>query len=174
MRLSGSYVTVGTSLTADMGGFKSGETITLSWWNGTRQVTIKTVTASATGVALVSFKIGAGTYGKHEVKAVGSRGSSAKTSLNILRRVTASPSRGLAGTSVRVSVTGFAPGVTVEIGFYQGTTERVHRTVTTSAAGSASVTFTVPANASIGYHSIEASEHTSGNNASTSFDVRAP
>ena len=157
--LSPTAASVGRIITATLTHFKPGEVITLTWSNGERRLTLATVTASSSGRATVTFKVGTATRGNHAVKAAGSKGSKATANLNIVPRIKLTPSSGPAGTRVNVALTGYAPGFTVEVIWYDGVSPKVVKTVTTSATGSATTSFTVPSSATLGEHKVEAKEH---------------
>ena len=132
-------------------GFESGESVSVFW--DSRTSAGGTRTTSSSGEATIGTTVPTGGFGTHTVMARGaSSGRVATTYFTIIPTVILSPSAGASGTKVSITGKGFDPGTNVS--FYWNRTSNSGGTLlcsdTTSGAGTASCTGTIPARQSSG------------------------
>ena len=165
-----------TLITATLVGFRSGEDITLLWFDGSASKTVATGRTSSGGKATITFTAPYAFRGYHLVRAQGSRGSRADTRFAIVPSFTLSPKKAPRGSSVKASLSGFASRAVIDVRFFptdsaSGTPAQL-TSVTVSATGTGAVNFTVPANATLGLHRVEGKERASGRIASAKLLVQ--
>ncbi|MEA2596343.1 MAG: hypothetical protein QOF01_2812, partial [Thermomicrobiales bacterium] len=133
--------------------------------------TLGTVRVSALGAKTTIFTVPAGARGGHKVEAVGAKGGIASATFSVTPSLSLSPATGAVGTTVSATLRGFKAGVKVDVRWYNGTSFRVLKTVTTSSTGGASTSFRVPSGAARGGHKVEAKEQATAFKASKTFTV---
>ena len=173
IRLTPSRGPSGTSVTAQLGGFKAAEAITVKWFSSsTTSTTVGTATASASGAGTVTFVAPTSARGTYKVQATSATsGSSVITYFTIGANVSLNTATGPAGTSVTATMVGFDAGESIELKWFStSSTSQTLQTVTASGSGTASVTFTVP-EATGGVHAVQALGSTSGADVTTNFTV---
>src|SRR5829696_1609783 len=106
---------VGTSVIATITGFKASSTLTVSW-DTTSLTTVKTDSA---GKATAMIKVPASVAGTHKV-VVALSTTSKSVSFTVTRRISLSPKSGPVGSSVRVTLTGYAKYERVDV-YWAGT-----------------------------------------------------
>ncbi|MBI2860825.1 MAG: hypothetical protein HYX91_04880 [Chloroflexi bacterium] len=139
LRLDVSEGPVGTKVLATGGGFYSGRTVDLYFYDGDREK-LATAAAGATGEVGFSFIIPNSAAGSHQVAAENSQGDSAGAVFRVMPMVALNLDSASAGESVTLSGSGFASAGTVNVYFgnYQAASARA------GSAGSFDVTFSVP------------------------------
>ncbi|CAN5540244.1 hypothetical protein BH23CHL2_BH23CHL2_09120 [soil metagenome] len=169
VKLSPTVGKVGASLTVTVSGFEAGETVDISWDGQT----MGTVTASQSGSASLSTTVPETTGGSHTVSAMGANSGSISASYRVLPSIALSETSGPVGTAVTVEVTGFGTGETVRVDWFDtSTSSTTVGTVTTTANGSATLSFVTP-DASYGLHWVEATGLDSQLKVKTSFVTTA-
>lgn len=159
---------VGTTVSVALKGFAAGESVAVTWDGGTTP--LGTRTASTLGSATVTFVVPDAAQGAHTVAGAGSSGNSVSAPFTVVPAMTLSPTSGAVGTTVTVTMTGYAATDTVTLAWYDTTkASTTVSTVATSATGGATATFSVP-EATSGRHKVQASG-TGKTVASTFFTV---
>ncbi len=165
-----------TAVQAKLTGFRSSEAITLLWFDGTASKTVATGTTSTGGKLTLNFIAPYAFRGYHVVRAVGNRGSQGEARFAINPSFTLKPKSGSNGDTIKASLSGYASKAKVDVYFFPGEaatgTPQKLTSVTLSASGTGSVTFTIPNNATFGLHRIEGREQVSGRLSSAKFNVR--
>jgi hypothetical protein len=164
--ISGIY---GTVVTVTGSGYASTSTITIKYDGVTQTTTPATVTTSATGTFSATFTVPDSTAGSHTVSATDASSNTASAAYTLTMGIVLNPVSGHVGTIVTVAGSGYAATSTITIkydGVVQSTTPA---TVNSSAFGSFSATFTVPASTA-GSHTVSATD-ASSNTASAFFTV---
>jgi hypothetical protein len=165
--LSAASGTVGVNVTASLTGFGAGESVNLVW-DGT--AALKTVTVSATGSASTTLTIPEAVQGGHVVNASGANGFSATVPFAIVPSLDLSSTSGRVGTTVTVTLRGFAAGEALALRWYDAATTATDvASAVASTKGSALATFVVP-EATIGGHTVEAAG-SAGNLDTATFTV---
>jgi hypothetical protein len=132
------------------------------------------VTASSSGNATTYIDIPAALGGRHTVSGRGSDGSIANATFTVQPRIALSPAKGLAGSSVRLSMRGFKSAEQVEIRIDAGSgLQAVTTTTVSSATGSRNLTVQIPVEFTAGTISIIAVGN-AGTNVSAPFTVTGP
>jgi subtilisin family serine protease len=172
---STSYGPFGTSVTLTMTGYGAGETIDVQWFEGATPTTIATTTASANGSASVTFAVPEASAGVHKVSANGtSSGAQSTAYFNVTGSIALDKSSGPVGTLLTATVRGYRPGELVTIKWY--TNSYASTTIATTGAvgpnGTVTVSFTVPAGATLGAHKVESVGVSSYARANTTFTVQ--
>ena len=145
----------GYSVTATFAGYQANEQITLKWNSDrSKPKNLVTTTADGSGNAVATFRVPSDVRGWHELKGVGSMGSSAVAELRVIPRMRLSKTSGPRSTTLTVTVFGFNPYEYVEVRWDPGRRYTVTGTGTTSSLGSAKITVTIPSNARIGKRNI--------------------
>ena len=165
-----------SAISAKLTGFRSNESISLLWFDGSVSKTVATGMTSSGGKATISFFAPYAYRGYHTIRAVGSRGSRADARFAIVPSFTLKPKKGPRGTTVKASLSGYAKNAVVEIRFFptadaSGTPVLVRR-VTLSATGTGSTQFAIRQSFAMGLHRIEGREQTTGRLASAKFIVQ--
>jgi hypothetical protein len=141
----------GYSVRATFTGYQANEEITLKWNSDrAKPKNLVTTTADDTGNAVATFRVPSDVRGWHELKGVGSLGSSAVAEFRVIPRIRLSKRTGSRGTSVTVIVYGFNPYEYVEVRWDPGRRYTVIGDGSTSSHGSAKIAVTIPSNARIG------------------------
>ncbi|HKG26063.1 MAG TPA: lysyl oxidase family protein, partial [Thermomicrobiales bacterium] len=110
---------VGATFTLRCSRFGNGEKVDVYWAN-TSSSPLKTVVATSSGSVSASLVVPESELGNHFVVAKGrSSGKQAAAPFNTTARLTISPSRGVVGTSVNATLSGFSSGETVTIRYQQ-------------------------------------------------------
>ncbi len=140
---------VGTRLRVTGGGFRPGETVRVRWDLG--GITLRTVTADASGRVLADVSVPPAAWGSHSVNARGDvSGTRGSAPFSVLPSLSRTPYQGVAGTAVRVTVRGFGPYEFVRL-TWDTMSGAGLGTVRTDATGTGQVTIRIPA-ASAGWH----------------------
>lgn len=127
-------------------GFAVGESIQAFW--GTATTARGQATADSAGSAAISITVPAVPVGTYPITITGiTSGKRASTPVTVQPFVRLSPTSGAAGSATRATATGFSPSVAVAVLWNQSTSSPgTHLcTGTTSASGTFSCAFTVPA-----------------------------
>lgn len=152
-------------------GFAASRTITFRLDGTVLTVSPAVVTSDHTGAfSNVSFIIPSVGGGAHLIRATDQDGNFHEVTLTVLTRLSITPTTGTAGTQITVTGSGFAANAPVAITWDNAALSPAVNT-TASATGTISVTFTAPASAR-GQHAVKAAD-TSGNSATTNFDITA-
>ncbi|HRA48553.1 MAG TPA: right-handed parallel beta-helix repeat-containing protein, partial [Thermomicrobiales bacterium] len=149
-----------TKVTMDCTGFKSSEVISLAWDGAP----IASKTASSGGAATLTFSAPRGVTGRHLVKATGNMGSVAPSrGFRIAPSILSSPTGGVGGQVINVTLRGFGNGEVIRIRFRTapGSSRTVRSGVVASSTGTATTTFTVPTGPA-GTYAIEATGSAAG------------
>jgi subtilisin len=162
---------VGSSFAVVVKGFAAGETVALSWFEGTNSTVIKTAAMATTGGAYMFAVVPEATAGPHVLQATGmSSGVSVTSSFTVLPGVVLSATLGAVGAPLTVTLKGYSPGETVSVNWHDSATDTANvGTTTVNTLGSGTVTFAVP-DAFKGAHTVEGIG-TSGNLGSAPFTV---
>jgi subtilisin len=173
LSLSPSSGAVGQTVMATITGYAANESVTLKWYDtSTSTRTLMTVTTSAKGGKIVEFPIPEATNGSHKVEFVGTATGSRSGNISVSAKVVLSPITGPAGTSVMVTASGFRASEVVSLKWFtSATASTTLGSGTSSAFGTANLTFTVPANATAGDHKVEAIGGSSFIRATQTFSV---
>jgi len=155
-------------------GFKGSETVRVTL-DSTSGTLLGSFVAAGNGGGSLTFTLPAAKYGSHKLYAKGITSSrQATAALSVLASVTLNPASGTSGTTVTVNLTGFGGSESLSIRWY--TTGSNYTTVKTgvkaSASGSASTSFVVPANSTIGSHNVTV-VRTGYGSVTTTFTVSA-
>jgi PKD repeat protein len=160
---------VGGTVTVSGSGFAPSSPVTISFDGST----VATTTSDGSGniPSGVTFTVPAGTsVGPHTVAATDGSGDIAGSALGV-DSVSVSPAGQSAGGTVTLSGSGFAPSSSMTFTFDGATVTTNPSTVTTDGSGSFfNVTFSVPAGASVGSHTVVATDG-STDTASTPLNV---
>lgn len=156
-RTSANY---GSAVAASGSGFGPSETVNL-YLDSTSSSVIATATTSSAGNFSVTFAMPDTANGNHTVIARGvtSKKQATKT-LKMNATLARDPYQGVPGTSIVVTVHGFGANETVDLWFDSSSGLKLG-TVTTGAAGTGSVTITMP-QATAGWHDYLGTGRTSG------------
>ncbi len=144
---------VGAPVSVGGTNFKSGESVKL-YWDSTSSTALATATANSSCAISATIHVPSAVTGAHSLIAVGqTSGESGRHGFIVNAAEILSPSSAAAGGHVTASLTGFKAGQSVSIrwGSSSGT---VLTTLTTDGAGHGVKTFTVPASAGTGAHSV--------------------
>ncbi len=162
---------VGTSVTLSCELLNAGETFDLRWDSPAASV-LKSITADGQGNASTSLVIPSSVLGPHYVHVTGqSSGQSVLGLFTTSPGLTLGTTSGTVGSSVPLSVSGFAANEKVTIRYTTtGSSSTVLATLTVNASGSASGTATIPVSAR-GAHKVEAKGGTSKKAVVSSFSV---
>jgi subtilisin len=165
--------TVGSSITATLGGYAAGEQVDVRWYDTTTTSTVlQTVTASTLGGGTLTFVVPSATKGAHTVEGAGNQGSLASTTYTVNPSVTGSPNSGAVGANVTLALKGFGASDSISLRWYDTTSSfSVVKTLTASAKGEVTTTILAPA-AGSGSHKIEA-VGTSGASGQVYFSISA-
>lgn len=167
LKLSPTSGRVGANVTATVSGHHAGETVDIRW-DG---ITVASGVADSLGKTAIAFTVPESPAGARNVESVGSGGSLASVTYTVIPSLTLTPTRGPVGSQADVVLAGFGAGETVQIDWYETTsTSTVLTTFTTSAFGSVSASFDVPASVS-GYHRVVATGLSSGKSVSSGYTV---
>ena len=159
LTLSSTSGPVGSEITVEITGYRSGENVRIEWWDTSGSYTeVTTLTASADGSGTYQLTVPEATYSLHKVQAVGLQ-SQKKAYVNFIVQaaVALSDEQGPAGTSLTVTLTGYQANKDVSVRWYTNSYSYYEiATGTTDAFGSATVTFDVPDDATPGDHKVDA------------------
>jgi hypothetical protein len=148
----------GATITANGGGFQSGETVDVSF-NGQ---SVGTPTVNNGGTFSLSFNVPSMAPGQYGVLAKGrASGSTASSSFTINQgaaTLSFNPTQAAPGAELTVTGAGFRPGESVSIAFNGPTVG----TATADTSGNVTWTFTIPANLAAGQFGVTATGATSG------------
>ncbi|MBI4303928.1 MAG: hypothetical protein HY665_06280 [Chloroflexi bacterium] len=146
--VSPTTVRAGDLLTVSGTGFRSGQTVTITY-DGAFVATTGSLT---TGSFTTSFTVPGSFAGTHTVSANDGL-LSQSTTVNVLQSISVSPTQGTTGTTVTVNGVGFSASRTVTISYDASTVT----TAITNSVGSFTATFAVPASTA-GTHTVAASD----------------
>ncbi len=165
--------TVGTSVTATLGGYAPGEQVDVRWYDtATTSTMLQTVAASSLGGGTLTFAVPSATKGAHTVEGAGNQGSLASTPFTVNPSVTGLPTSGIVGATVTLVLKGYGASDAITLRWYDTTSSfSVVKSLTASAKGEVSSTFVAPASGN-GSHKIEAIG-TSGATSQTFFSINA-
>lgn len=153
----------GTPVTFSGTGFSAAVTVTLTWGGGT----VCSLTSSASGSFSCPFTIPVGTPGGiYPFTATDANGHSAITSVTVTTKLTVGPGRGDVPILVTFNGSGFAASRTVNVTWTYGTA----CSLTTTAAGTFTCTYTLPGSTPGGNYTFSAAD-TALNSASAKFVV---
>ena len=107
-----------------------------------------------------TFAIPSTSRGSHTIKAQDASGNYYTVTFTVAHKMTITPTSGASGTSVTVSGTGFGASKTITIKYNNSVVTTTPATITTSATGSFTATFTVPAGLA-GTYAVQVSDDTS-------------
>ncbi len=163
LTLSPTMGRVGTTVTVTPRGYAAGEVVAIKWYDtATASTQVATTTTSTLGSGSASFTIPEAAKGAHPVEGVGSGGSVASAPFTVGPSLAISPTTATVGSSVGVTLRGYAAGETIALRWYDTTTATSDiTTVIADARGSASPTFAVPESVR-GMHRFEAVGSTGG------------
>ncbi len=157
----------GSTLNITLAGFAAGEQVGVHW-DGTE---IATATTSVNGSAIVPIVVPEVPGGKHTLDAVTPAGVAGSASFTVTPNLVMTPARGVAGSTITLTVTGYAASETVNVNWYDTATAFTTLTVeTTGPDGSAEIAITVPFS-SRGTHRISVVGPASGSSRSAYFYV---
>jgi hypothetical protein len=172
MRLSSISGSPGNGLDVSLRGFARKQFVSIKWLNGDASVTLGSVVTSNTGSANLHFTVPSTFKGGHAIIAVPASGGSVSASYMVLPNVKLSRTSGASGTSATLTFKGFASAEMVKVYLVNGTSKKLIRTKTVTAAGSARSIVTIPLTAVLGTHSI-AVEGSQGSYVTSNFSVTA-
>lgn len=135
---------VATTLTATCTGFRSNESIQARWDNGR---VLQTVTANDSGTCILPLKIPAATGGAHTVVLYGkTSGRKAILTFTVRPNIAYSPRSGAPGTSIAVTLTGYAANDTITVSLVSptGGTHILTTSLNATSVGVGTHTFAVP------------------------------
>jgi subtilisin len=170
IRLSSSAGTPGSGLDISLRGFARKQRVSIKWLNGNSNVTLASVITSNTGSANLHLTVPSSFKGDHSIIAVPSSGGSVSASYVVAPNVKLSRTSGASGTSATLTFKGFASAESVRVYLVNGTSKKLIRTKTVSAAGSAVSIVTIPLTAALGTHSISV-EGSQGSYVASNFSV---
>ncbi len=148
-------------------GYAPNETVNIQW-NGT---TLASVTAGYAGTVSKTFSVPTAAPGSYSVKVVGATSqSSSQNTFTVSNSIAVSPTAVPPGTHATVTGTGFQSGETVKITL-NSASGAVLSSVVATAQGNISKSVTIPANTTVGSHSLFAVGQTSGRSFSTQVNV---
>ncbi len=170
LSLSQSSGAVGTLLTVTGSGFAGSSTITVDFGSSTETCSQgNPLSSSSRGAFNCTFTVPAAVIGAHTITATDASSNSASVTFTIISTISLSPDSGRVGTSVTVTGNGFA-GNSAMTGTWAPSGSPTFCTSTTSSAtGSFSCMFTVPA-AVEGNHTVTLID-ASTNTATANFNV---
>jgi subtilisin len=173
VNLNVSSGTVGTSITATLGGFAAGEQVDVRWYDtATTSTVLQTVAASSLGGGTLTFVVPSATKGAHTVEGAGNQGNLASTTFTVNPSVTGSPNSGTVGATVTLTLKGYGASDAITLRWYDTTSSfSVVKTLTASATGEVTTSIVAPA-AGIGSHKVEAIG-TSGATGQAYFSINA-
>ena len=157
---------VGTIVTIKGKGFYADETVTVCYYNRTKE-TLGTEVATPAGEFTCTFTIPDSTAGEHKIVVEDAEGNSAKANFEVIPSTTLNPTSGAMGDEITVSGAGFGDDADVTI--YLNNIEMA--TTQTDKNGSFETTFYVPVIKPDTYN-IEAKDD-GGNRGKTGFTVTA-
>lgn len=164
--------TRGTTVTVSGTNFGASKTITIKFDNNNIATNPTTVTSSSTGSFSATIVIpSTASLGNHSISATDGTESASATFNVVESDITLSPASGATGTVVTVSGTNFAANTSITIKFDNNNITTSPSSVTSTSTGSFSATITIPSTASLGSHTVSASDGTK--TASTTFTVIA-
>jgi hypothetical protein len=170
IRLSSKSGSPGASLDVSLRGFARKQLVSIKWLNGNSSATLASVVTSNTGSANLHLTVPSTFKGDHLVIAVPSSGGSASASYVVAPSIKLSRISGASGTSATLTFKGFASAESVKVYLVSGTSKKLIRTKTVSAAGSATSIVTIPITTALGTHSI-AVEGSQGSYVTSNFSV---
>lgn len=153
----------GTPATISGTGFAVNELVSLYWnYQQPTQVALGTARAASDGTFSFNITVPSAPFTSGNnlpvIEAIGASSTfQASTQVTIASAIYANPARGTAGQVVQVTGGMLPANTSIALAF--DTTSNVIENVTTASDGSFSTPFTVPANASIGLHTIYATEN---------------
>jgi hypothetical protein len=166
---------VGSTTTLTITGFGAQEQLTVRWYDTTSSATdIVTLTANAKGSASYVLAVPHAISGSHKIEVVGATTPSKPLAFfTVTSSVSLSPATGPAGTTVTVTLRGYQANVNVDIRWYSTITAFTKvASVTTSATGDGTATFTVPSGQTVGNHKVEGYATTTFTRASATFTLQ--
>jgi tripartite motif-containing protein 71 len=168
--------TVKATVAVAGGLFTPGAAITLRWDGQSGPIlatTPGTVTVNSMGAFAATFTVPAAAIGSHAVFADDGNGKTAQTIMTVKPKLRLSPSSGMPGSTAKAIFSGFGAGETVDVIWdYAGPgTGTSVASLTNDGNGSGMTSFSVPADASSGGHSIGGVGQTSGALDTATFTV---
>ncbi len=157
---------VGTTVTINGTGFRSGQTVTFVYSNHT-QIDLGSVPATPVGECTYVFTIPGSTGKEHKVIATDPAGNTAETTLSVIPTIVLDPISGAIGEEVKATGTGFGYQSRLSIEF----DENPVKTDTTDANGSFEISFKVP-DMELQTYNVTISD-TEGNTAVIAFTINA-
>jgi hypothetical protein len=169
--------TVGSLIDVVLTGFAAGETITVQWFEtSTTASTIATVTASGSGSVAATLTVPESAGATHKVLFTGSvSGASVYQYYSVNASLSLAPVSGPVGATVTVAMTGYRSGETIKVAWFNTSSRSIPIASTVAnSTGAATVSFTVPGDATSGGHKVEATGQSSFRRTSATFTVVAP
>jgi hypothetical protein len=155
VELSATRVIVGQSVTFNAEHFPANDIVSVVWRRpGGSTVDLGTASTNQNGAATGAFTVPATEGGAGSQITVESGSTSVVLTIEVAPRITVSPVTVSRGQAVTVSLRGYGKNETVRIRWLVNGSWVTVATVATSNTGSATVTVTVPANASSGQNSV--------------------
>ncbi len=174
MTLSSTFGAAGADVTITFDGFRAGESIRVEWWDTTSSYSIVgNVTASSDGSGTFALTVPEAVYGSHKVQVTGLQSQkTAYVNYTIASSGSLSVSEGPAGTTVTVTLKGFKANEIVGLRWYSNAYTSTEITNgSTNAFGTTTITFEVPAGATLGAHKVEGRSSSGYPTAYTTFTV---
>jgi hypothetical protein len=170
--VAGPKVVVGQSVSVTCTGQKPGESVQF-FWGSTNTDPKMTAVANQNGVATANITIPVTDLGVHYILARGQVSAVQSAALvNVIPSMALSPTSVKIDAGTTVTLRGFSPGETVDIGFYKTSGQRsVIGSTVISSNGSGSATVVIPASV-YGRHDIDAVGISSHQSARTYLRVR--
>jgi hypothetical protein len=164
---------IGTSVTVNGTGFTANSGVGVTYDSAAVTTTPAAITTSSTGGFTATFAIPTSTAGDHAIDATsGSLSAAAQFTVTALASVTVSPASGPVGSSVTVTGSNYPTNTQVAVTFNGTSITTTPATITTTATGNFSATFTVPSSAAAGPNTVTATAGT--RSASDTFAVTTP
>ena len=168
---------IGTTVTITGSGFGASKTITVKFDSTTVTTNPATITTTASGLISPSatFVVPSGvSSGSHTVSATdGTIAGSATFTVNPSATITLTPTSGGFSTSVSISGSGFTASSSITVKFDANTIATTPSSITTSSSGASSAAITIPSTATVGNHTITATD-SAAKTSSASFSVIIP
>lgn len=155
VELSSLRVSVGQTVNVNAAHFPANSSLAITWRRpGGSTVSLGSLPVDGSGAASGSFTVPATEGGPDSRVTFTSGGASVTVTIEVTARIVVSPSTVSRGQSATVTLSGYAKGETVRIRWLVNGVWITVGTVTASNTGGATVTVTVPANATAGQNSV--------------------
>jgi hypothetical protein len=171
--VAGPAVMAGQNVSVTCSGQKPGESVQF-FWGSANTTPKKTILANANGVASTTITVPVTDLGVHYIIGRGmTTGIQSAAVVNVIPSMSISPTSVKVGGNTQVTLRGFSPGETVDIGYFKTSTQRViigNGIIAPNGGGLVDVN--VPASV-YGKHNVDAVGRSSGQKAIASVRVRA-